>query len=127
MPLLLLHRRYERRCNSCGYVWEVPRGVAGMRPPSMAQSMSPIVGPDSVTVPSQPLKHSKRPDAVPHAASTISHNGLSRRAERFSLKMAGITRFGRAIGAPSLTELPDIGWRVGITHRRVPDGDPTRC
>jgi rubredoxin len=36
MPLILLHRRYERRCNACGHVWEVPRGLAGMSPPSMA-------------------------------------------------------------------------------------------
>lgn len=36
MPLILLHRRYERRCNACGYAWEVSRRQAGMRPPAMA-------------------------------------------------------------------------------------------
>jgi len=37
MPLILLHRRYERHCKACGYVWEVPRGLAGMSPPPMAR------------------------------------------------------------------------------------------
>lgn len=35
MPLLLLHRHYERRCRSCGHTWEVSRTTAGMSPPAM--------------------------------------------------------------------------------------------
>jgi hypothetical protein len=35
MPLVLLHRRYERRCNACGCAWQVPRGEARLHPPSI--------------------------------------------------------------------------------------------
>jgi len=43
--------------------------------------MNLIVALDSVTVPSQPLKHSKHPDAVHRAVPTTSHSGLLRNAE----------------------------------------------
>jgi len=39
MPLIHLHRQYERRCRSCGYVWKVSRGEASMHKPSLGDAM----------------------------------------------------------------------------------------
>jgi hypothetical protein len=36
MSPFLLHREYERTCNSCGYKWVVSREEAELRPPSIS-------------------------------------------------------------------------------------------
>jgi hypothetical protein len=78
--------------------------------------MNLIVVLDSVTVPTQPLKHSKHPDAVHHAVPTISHSGLSRGAKRsvgdvpyHSFQRGGTVRCPRLRVAPTEEGfLPDV-------------------
>jgi rubredoxin len=39
MPLIHIHRQYERRCRACGYVWTVSRAEASMHKPSLDDAM----------------------------------------------------------------------------------------
>jgi rubredoxin len=39
MPLIHIHRQYERHCRSCGYGWMVSRGEASMHKPSLGDTM----------------------------------------------------------------------------------------
>jgi rubredoxin len=44
VPLMHLHRQYERRCRSCGYVWTVSRAAASMRKPNFRSVMRDTEG-----------------------------------------------------------------------------------
>jgi rubredoxin len=44
VPLLHLHRQYERRCKSCGYVWTVSRAEASMHKPNLGTAMRDTEG-----------------------------------------------------------------------------------
>jgi hypothetical protein len=39
-----LHRQYERRCRSCGYVWTVSRAEASMHKPNLSDAMRETEG-----------------------------------------------------------------------------------
>jgi rubredoxin len=44
VPLMHLHRQYERRCRSCGYVWTVSRAEASMHKPNLSDAMRDTEG-----------------------------------------------------------------------------------
>jgi rubredoxin len=44
VPLMHLHRQYERRCRSCGYVWTVSRAEASIHKPNLGSAMRDTEG-----------------------------------------------------------------------------------